>query len=79
MDTISNILQYLFNTYGKITADSLLEIENELREKEFDIIQPMVSIYNEIKILQSMYTAANNPFSDMQLVKSWNQHSKKSK
>ena len=61
-------MQYLFNAYRKIIADSLLQIENQLCETAFDITQPMVLIFNEIKDLQSMATAADNPCSDMQLV-----------
>ena len=39
-----------------------------LKAKVFDITQPLIVMYNEVQDLQDMATAANNSFSDTQIV-----------
>ena len=62
------VLAHLFRTYGKISPDHLLNLDTELRKKVFDITQPLVLLYNEVEDLQELATAAQNPYTDTQLV-----------
>ena len=67
-DSLPVILAYLFQTYGDISDEELTKAEETLKAKVFDITQPLAIMYNEIQDLQDLATAANNAFSDRQLV-----------
>lgn len=62
------ILAYLFQTYGDISEEELTSADETLKAKVFDITQPIEVMYNEIQDLQDLATAANNAYSDKQLV-----------
>ena len=47
-DALLVILAYLFQTYGDITDEELKSVEDKLKERVFDITQPMAVMYNEI-------------------------------
>ena len=66
--SIPDILEYLFQNYGDISDTDLSEAEKSLKEKMFDITQPMIVLYNAIQDLQDLAIAANNAYSDKQLV-----------
>ena len=65
---VSEILAYLFTTYGRVSQQTLSEEQVKLREKVFDISEPLIMMYNEVEDLQDLATAAVNPFSDTQIV-----------
>ena len=67
-DAIPDILHYLFVTYGDSTPEELSTSAELLKAKAFDITQPLIVMYNEVQDLQDIATAANNSFSDTQIV-----------
>ena len=67
-DSIPDILNYLVQTYGDISDTELSETETNLKDKLFDITQPIIVMYNEIQDLQDLAIAATNAYSDKQLV-----------
>ena len=66
--TIPIILSALFQTYGLIPEEELLTKENNLRAKVFDIVEPLIILYNEVEDLQELAVAAQNPYSDPQII-----------
>ena len=66
--SLSTILTSLFTTYGKIQDDTLQEVTDKLRERIFDISEPLVVMFNEIEELKALSIAANNEYTERQLV-----------
>ena len=67
--TIPEILEFLFSTYGKISEEKLLTEEQNLRARVFEITDPMIVMYNEVDDLIELGIAAQNPYTDAQIVK----------
>ena len=66
--SIPDILAYLFTTYGAISEEELENEKENLKEKIFDITQPLIILFNEIEDLQELATASHNAFTDSQMV-----------
>ena len=62
------ILTNLFTRYGQVSDTYLREVEDKLRSRVFDITEPLVVLYNDIKDLHSLSIAAQNEFTETQLV-----------
>ena len=67
--TIPHILSTLFSIYGVVSDDVLQEEEEKIKQKTFDITQPLCILIDDIEDLQEMALAANSAFSDSQLVR----------
>jgi len=65
---IPTILHYLFTTYGYITPEELKGQEETLCSKVFDIQQPLIILFDELKKLQQISVAALNPYTGTQMV-----------
>ena len=65
---IPEIMEHLFSVYGRVPQEELDEAESKLRAQIFDISEPLVLMFNEIDEMQDMATAAENEFSDQQIV-----------
>ena len=61
-------MAYLFTTYGTIDPEVLRERKLKVRKIVYDIMDPIVTTYNEIKELGHLGYAAQNPQSMSQLV-----------
>ena len=68
MIPLSDVLTHLFNRYGRVDAETLTEMEMKVKEKHYDVSEPIVTIFNKIEELARLGTAAHNPYSDMQKV-----------
>ena len=52
------IFESLFRQYGCVTPEELAEEEEKLRSQIFDITEPIVTLFNEIKDLQELAQAS---------------------
>ena len=64
---IPTLLTHLFTTYGAIESEELQEKAETLRQKVFDISQPLIIMFNKVDELQELATASGNPFTPRQL------------
>ncbi len=67
--TTIQILTHLYTTYGKITPQDLDENHNRMKAP-FDPSQPIEELFQQIEDAQELATAADEPFTDSQLVSS---------
>ena len=65
---ISTVLTSLFTTYGDIQDEILQENTEKLRERIFNISDPLVVLFNEIQELKALSIAADNEYTEKQLV-----------
>lgn len=63
---IPTLLEHLFTTYGAVEPEELKEQEDILRQKVFNIGDPLIILFNEVEELQELATASGNPFSPVQ-------------
>ena len=49
--------------------EELLMEENNLRANVFDIVQPLIILFNKVEDLKELALASNNPYSDSQILK----------
>ena len=66
---IPEILEFLFDRYGQIEDEDLREKEEEIKELKYELADPIVNIFNEIEDLRDLGVAADNEYSEQQLVK----------
>ena len=45
-----------------------MDIEDKTKVMEYNLVDPLIVVFNEIEELSRLGTAADNPFSDKQLV-----------
>ena len=65
---LHNILDHLFERYGRVDADTLMDIEEKIKSSKYNPSDPLITFVNEIEELACLGTAANNPYSDIQKV-----------
>ena len=65
---ILTILNHLFTKYGKVDADTLALKEKNVREHQYNVQDPLVTIYKEIEDLEQLGKASNNPYLPSQLI-----------
>ena len=58
----------MFTTYGTIELEVLGERKLEVCKIAYDLIDPLVTIYDEIEELEYLGIAAANPYSQSQIV-----------
>ena len=58
-DDIPTVLQFLFNTYGKVPSEEVKQKETELRIMAFNPADLMIFLYNPIEKVCQMAEAAN--------------------
>ena len=66
---IPRIFAYLFTNYGLIEDSHLTEAEAKLRSFQYDLLDPLVKIFDEVEELQHLGNAAVDPYSEAQLIK----------
>ena len=67
-DDIPDVLEFLFNNYGKVTSEEVKDKEAEVLNISFNPADPMVIIYRPIEQLQKLATSADIPYSNEQLL-----------
>ena len=65
---IPTLLEHLFPTYGAVEPEKLKENKGILQQKVFNITNPLIIMYNEVKEIQLLATTFGNPFSPVQQV-----------
>jgi hypothetical protein len=65
---ISDLLNHLFNTYGKITPQQVKAKEMELYNMHYDISQPVDTVFNCIDDLSKLADHAGSPMSPQQMI-----------
>ena len=56
-------MDYLFTTYGTIGPEVLRERKLKVSEMTYDLMDPLVAIYGEIKELGHLSVTMVNPYS----------------
>ena len=66
--TPQDILAYLFSRYGIVEDDYLTEQELKVRDMQYELLDPLVTMYDSIEDLEQLGIAANNPYAPAQLI-----------
>lgn len=66
--TIQHVLEHLFATHGKITPQQLESAKQTVSTMQFDISQPVDSVFNAIADLCELAEYANNPLTEQQKI-----------
>ena len=66
---VPEFLYFLFYRYGIIEDEGLREKEEEFRGLNYELINPILTIFNSIKDLRDLGIAVNNQYLEQQLVK----------
>ena len=64
MVPIHEVLAHLFRRYGRVDADTLADIDEKVRTTQYNVSEPLVTVYNDIEDLARIAVAADNPYSD---------------
>ena len=67
--TVLEILEFLFDKCGVVEDEDLREKEEEIKEIKYELVDPIINIFNEIKYLRNLGVAEENEYSEQQLVK----------
>ena len=67
-EDIPTVLDYLFATYGKVTAEEVKNKESEVLSISFNPADPLVTIFRPIEQLQKKATEAGIPYTPQQLL-----------
>ena len=67
-DDVPSVLEYLFTTYGKVTAEEVKEAENLVLNISFNPADPMVTIFRPVEQLQKKAVSAGIKYSPEQLL-----------
>ena len=67
-DDIPDVLNYLFETYGKVPSEEVKQTEQEIRTMSFHPADPMIILYNPIEKLKKLGEAAGIPYTKNQLL-----------
>ena len=65
---IRELLELLLKTYGSIGDEELDNKATNLKERIFEIWEPMVSLYNAVEDLHQLATASLSPYTDKKMV-----------
>ena len=66
---ILEFLEFLFERCGQIEDKDLREKEEEIKELTYELVDPIINIFNEIEDLRYLGVAADNKYSEQQLLK----------
>ena len=67
--TMPEVLEFLFNGYGKIEDEDLREMEEDIKVIKNELVDPIVNMFNEIEDLRDLGVAADKEYFKQQLVK----------
>ena len=68
LDTIPAIMEDFFSSYSYVELEILSELESKIRDMNYVIHDPIVTIFCEIEDLRDLAIAAQNPYTPAQLV-----------
>jgi hypothetical protein len=67
-DSISDVLAYLFNTYGKVNPQMLSDEEDCVKQTVYDPKLPIDSVFNAVEDLLHFSTSASTPYTQLQAI-----------
>ena len=67
-EEIPDVLQYLFETYGKVPSEEVKQREIEVRAMTFHPADPMILLYNAVEKLKTMGESADIAYTEPQLL-----------
>ena len=59
-------MEHIFTTNGAVEPEELKKEEDSLRQKIFNIGDPLTILFHEVEEIQDLVTASGNPFSPVQ-------------
>ena len=65
---IPMILTTLFFYYGKMSEETLLEKQDRLCAKFYNLTVPLIMMFNDIKDLQEMAVVSSSPYTPAQII-----------
>ena len=66
---IPTIFTHLLRNYGLIGDDTLTETESKIKTIQYNLLNPLVKVFDEVEELQHLGIAAQDPYSEAQLIK----------
>ena len=67
-EDVPTVLEYLFDTYGKIPSEEVKQKETDIRALTFQPADPLILLFNPIEKLKTMGESAGIPYSEKQLL-----------
>ena len=61
-ENIQKVLAHLIQRYGIVEADTLSNREQKVRELAYNLLDPLVTVYTEVKDLEQLAIATWNPY-----------------
>ena len=68
VNNVPTVLEYLFDTYGKVSSEEVKQKEAEIRTMSFHPADPMILLYNPIEKIKIMAEAAGISYTKAQLL-----------
>ena len=65
---LHQVLDYLFTCYGRIDPDTLLEEADKVRDMNYNLSDPLVTVIGNVEEPERIAVAALNPYSKTQKV-----------
>ena len=66
--TIGIILKHIFDNYGKITPQMLIQCEDVVKQTDFDVDVPIDAVFNDVEELGDISTTDLNPYTKQQYI-----------
>ena len=66
--TIPEILEFIFDRYHQL-ENEYREKEEEIKELKYELVDPIVNIFNDIEDLRDLGIEVDNEYSEQQVVK----------
>ena len=67
-DNIPTVLTFLFKNYGVVQSEEVKQQKTDIQTMTFQPSDPMVLIYNPIKKLRKLATAASIEYTEAQII-----------
>ena len=65
---LTDILQYLFTTHGKVSPAKLMTLDQEISEMSYEPTHPIEEIFSKLEDLKMYGTYANLPYTSAQII-----------
>ena len=66
---IPTIIKYLFEEYGELSPEELLQKEDEVKQYTYDTTFPVSSVFNEILHLKDLYELTGSTLSEDRMIR----------
>ena len=65
---LHDVLDHLFTRYGQVESETLEDATEKVKQMEYSVSDPLVTIFTEMEDLEQLSIAASNPFTNSQKV-----------